>query len=80
LEDFSGLPSLAAYPETTKWFDKLIQRPGFKAGRNVPRPHLHIMLNCLGEDELDKVAEHGRKLQEEAKEKEPALRGERDAL
>ncbi|KAH4345601.1 hypothetical protein HBH98_122060 [Parastagonospora nodorum] len=76
--NFSGIPSLAPYPEITKWFNKLLQRPGFEAGRNVPRPHFHITLNDLGEDELDKVAEHGRKWQEEARENEAALRGEKN--
>jgi glutathione S-transferase len=71
--DFSGLPSIAQYPEISKWFENLLQRPGFEAGRNVPRPHFHITLNNLPEDELDKFAEPGKKWQKEAREREAAL-------
>lgn len=66
------MPSLAQYTEITKWFDKLLQRPGFEAGRNIPRPHFHITLNDMPEHELDKVAEAGRKWQDEARERDAA--------
>jgi glutathione S-transferase len=49
-----------------------LQRPGFEAGRNVPRPHFHITLNDLPEDELDQFAEAGRKWQKEARDMEAA--------
>ncbi|KAL1606146.1 Glutathione S-transferase 2 [Paraconiothyrium brasiliense] len=68
--NFSGLPSIDKYTEIKKWFENLLQRPGFEAGRNVPRPHFHITLNNLPENELDKVAEHGKKWQKEARERE----------
>ncbi|KAK7181249.1 glutathione S-transferase [Paraphaeosphaeria sporulosa] len=68
--NFSGIPSIAQYTEIVKWFENLLQRPGFEAGRNVPRPHFHITLNELPEEELDKIAEHGKKWQDEARERE----------
>ncbi|KAF2824815.1 glutathione S-transferase [Ophiobolus disseminans] len=71
--NFSGLPSIAQYPAIVNWFEKLLQRPGFEAGRNVPRPHFHITLNGLPEDELDKVAESGKKWQDEARERDAAI-------
>ncbi|KAH7378410.1 glutathione S-transferase [Phaeosphaeria sp. MPI-PUGE-AT-0046c] len=66
---FSGLPSIAQYKNIGRWFEKLLERPGFEAGRNVPRPHFHITLNELTEDELDKIAQGGRKWQDEARER-----------
>jgi glutathione S-transferase len=50
-----------------------LKRPGFEAGRNVPRPHFHITLNGLPEKELEKFAEPGIKWQKEAREKEAVL-------
>ncbi|OAL02764.1 glutathione S-transferase [Phaeosphaeriaceae sp. SRC1lsM3a] len=67
---FSGLPSIAQYKNIGKWFEVLLKRPGFESGRNVPRPHFHITLNELSEDELDKIAEGGKKWQDEARERE----------
>lgn len=71
--EFSGLPSIAQYKNIGEWFELLLRRPGFEAGRNVPRPHFHITLNDLSEEELDKIAEGGRKWQDEAREKEAAI-------
>ncbi|PVI05792.1 glutathione S-transferase [Periconia macrospinosa] len=71
--NFSGVPSITQYPHIVKWFENLLKRPGFEAGRNVPRPHFHITLNSLSEKELDKIAEGGRKWQDEAREREAAL-------
>ncbi|KAF5678682.1 glutathione S-transferase [Fusarium heterosporum] len=68
--NFSGLPSISGYPQISKWFNNLLKRPGFEAGRNVPRPHFHITLNELPESELDKVAEVGKKWQKEARDME----------
>ena len=71
--DFSGLSSISQFPEISQWFEKLLRRPGVEAGRNVPRPHFHITLNNLTEEELDKVSEKTRKWQDDAREKEAAL-------
>jgi glutathione S-transferase len=46
----------------------LLQREGFEAGRNVPGKHVHIELNGMGEEEMDRLAEGGRKWQREARE------------
>lgn len=70
--DFSGISSITQYAHITKWFERLLQRPGFEAGRNVPRPHFHITLNDLPEDELDHFAEAGKKWQKEARDMEAA--------
>ncbi|CAF3458209.1 unnamed protein product [Fusarium graminearum] len=71
--DFSGLPDVMKYIHIKKWFDNLLERPGFEAGRNVPRPHFHITLNDLPEEKLGKFAEPGIKWQNEAREMEAAL-------
>ena len=71
--DFSGITSLEKYPAITKWFKKLIKRPGFEAGRNVPRPHFHITLNEATEEEMERVAEGGRKWQDEARERDAVV-------
>jgi hypothetical protein len=70
--DFSGISSIAQYSHIAKWFEHLLQRPGFEAGRNVPRAHFHITLNDLPEDELDQFAEAGKKWQKEARDMEAA--------
>ncbi|KAH7251009.1 glutathione S-transferase [Fusarium tricinctum] len=70
--NFSGISSIAQYSHIAKWFEHLLQRPGFEAGRNVPRPHFHITLNDLPEDELDRFAEAGKKWQKEARDMEAA--------
>ncbi|KAM0201603.1 hypothetical protein ACHAPI_001648 [Fusarium lateritium] len=71
--NFSGIQSIAGYTHIKKWFERLLQRTGFEAGRNVPRPHFHITLNDLPEDELDQFAEAGKKWQKEARDKEAAM-------
>ncbi|KAM0290855.1 hypothetical protein ACHAO9_004782 [Fusarium lateritium] len=71
--NFSGIQSIAAYTHIKKWFERLLQRPGIEAGRNVPRPHFHITLNDLPEDELNQFAEAGKKWQKEARDKEAAM-------
>ncbi|CAI6334597.1 unnamed protein product [Periconia digitata] len=71
--NFSGLSSLSRYTNVVKWFEALLQRPGFEAGRNLPRPHFHITLNELPEVELDKIAEQGKKWQDEARERDTVL-------
>ncbi|KAL4731265.1 hypothetical protein ACLX1H_000230 [Fusarium chlamydosporum] len=70
--NFSGLPYISKYTHIAKWFNNLLKRPGFEAGRNVPRPHFHITLNDFPEEELDKFAVPGIKWQKEAREKEAA--------
>lgn len=34
---------------------RLLARPGFEKGRNVPNPHIYLQLNELPEEELMKI-------------------------
>lgn len=45
--------NLSEYPHLEKWLYKLLERPGFEAGRHVPTPHTAFEMNKLSEEELD---------------------------
>ncbi|KAJ3577962.1 hypothetical protein NPX13_g2605 [Xylaria arbuscula] len=51
----SGLKTMDEFPNVQKWMTKLLARPGFEKGRNVPGPHFHIQLNEMSEEEIDKL-------------------------
>lgn len=34
---------------------RLLSRPGFEKGRNVPQPHIYLQLNKLPDEELKKI-------------------------
>jgi len=34
---------------------RLLARPGFEKGRNVPNPHIYLQLNELPDEELKKI-------------------------
>lgn len=34
---------------------RLLERPGFERGRNVPNPHIYLQLNELPDEELKKI-------------------------
>ncbi|KAM5356491.1 hypothetical protein ACJ41O_003137 [Fusarium nematophilum] len=51
---------LAEFPHLEKWLYKLLERPGFEAGRNVPTPHTALENNKLSEEELDAKAAESR--------------------
>lgn len=57
---YCGLPSLDEFPAVLQWFDRLIQRPGFEKGRNVPCPHAHIRFNDMSDEEMNEIAAGGR--------------------
>jgi glutathione S-transferase len=59
--EFSGIPSIDDFPAVKSWLYKLLARPGFERGRNVPKPHVHLALNELSEEELDERAQYGVK-------------------
>ncbi|KAL4928034.1 uncharacterized protein BDV17DRAFT_292054 [Aspergillus undulatus] len=40
------------FPHVKLWLYKLLERPGFERGRHVPKPHYHLKLNNLSEEEL----------------------------
>ncbi|KAH7004517.1 glutathione S-transferase [Fusarium venenatum] len=47
---------LSEFPHLEKWLYKLLERPGFEAGRHVPTPHSAFDLNKLSEEELEEKA------------------------
>ncbi|KAJ8127246.1 hypothetical protein O1611_g6391 [Lasiodiplodia mahajangana] len=51
----SGLKTMDEFPSVQKWMAKLLDRPGFEKGRNVPAPHFHIKLNEMSEEEAKKL-------------------------
>lgn len=44
------------FPHVKKWLYKLLERPGFEAGRNVPDKHTAFELAKLSEEELEEKA------------------------
>lgn len=36
---------------------RLLNRPGFEKGRNVPQPHIYLQLNELPDEELKKIGQ-----------------------
>ncbi len=59
LIDWAGL-SLDEFPHLEAWLNKLLARPGFERGRNVPAPHTALNQKNLSEEELNKAAEKTR--------------------
>ncbi|KAL2833596.1 glutathione S-transferase [Aspergillus pseudoustus] len=58
---FSGVATIDEFPFVKAWLNKLLERPGFERGRNVPKPHVHLEMNELSEQELDERAKYGVK-------------------
>ncbi|KAK7724941.1 Glutathione S-transferase 2 [Diaporthe eres] len=52
---WSGI-DINEYPNLKKWLYKLLERPGFEKGRNVPTEHKAFKMAELSEEELDKLA------------------------
>lgn len=52
---WSGI-DINEYPSLKKWLYKLLERPGFEKGRNVPTEHKAFKTAELSEEELDKLA------------------------
>ncbi|KAI0802133.1 glutathione S-transferase [Xylaria sp. FL0064] len=50
-----GLKTMDEFPNVQKWMAKLLARPGFEKGRNVPGPHYHIKLNEMSEEEAEEM-------------------------
>jgi glutathione S-transferase len=51
---------LSEFPHLEKWLYKLLERPGFEAGRHVPTHHTAFEVSKLSEEELEKKAEASR--------------------
>ncbi|KAI8713389.1 hypothetical protein NCS52_01283200 [Fusarium sp. LHS14.1] len=47
---------LSEFPHLEKWLYKLLERPGFEAGRHVPTPHTAFETNKLTEEEIEAKA------------------------
>lgn len=56
LAEFSAVPDLDEFPNIKKWMERLLHRPGFERGRNVPGPHFHITLNESSEEGMNQLA------------------------
>ncbi|KAI5468025.1 glutathione S-transferase [Mariannaea sp. PMI_226] len=56
---WSGV-DIEEFPNLKKWLYKLLERPGFEAGRNVPTPHIQFENNKLSEEELSARAAASR--------------------
>jgi len=53
--EYSGLSQIDEFPHVKEWMYKLLARPGFERGRNVPNPHIYLQLNELPDEELKKI-------------------------
>ncbi|KAF4446398.1 hypothetical protein F53441_9966 [Fusarium austroafricanum] len=52
---YSGLSQIDEFSRVKKWMYRLLERPGFEKGRNVPTPHIYLQLNELPSEELKKL-------------------------
>lgn len=43
------------FPNVKAWMYRLLARPGFEKGRNVPSPHIYLELNKLPDEELKRI-------------------------
>lgn len=43
------------FPHVKNWMYRLLARPGFEKGRNVPGPHIYLQLNELPDEELKRL-------------------------
>lgn len=53
--EYSGLSQIDEFPHVQEWMYRLLARPGFEKGRNVPNPHIYLQLNELPDEELKKI-------------------------
>lgn len=53
--EYSGLSQIDEFPHVKEWMYKLLARPGFEKGRNVPNPHIYLQLNELPDEELKRI-------------------------
>lgn len=53
--EYSGLSQIDEFPHVKEWMYRLLARPGFEKGRNVPNPHIYFQLNELPDEELKRV-------------------------
>ncbi|KAM0199475.1 hypothetical protein ACHAPQ_005271 [Fusarium lateritium] len=51
---------LSEFPNVEKWLYKLLERPGFEAGRHVPTHHAAFEVSKLSEEELEEKARGSR--------------------
>ncbi|KAK3305001.1 glutathione S-transferase [Chaetomium strumarium] len=54
---FSGLRAIEDFPNVSKWFWVLLERPGFQKGANIPGPNKYLATNKMTEEEMNKLAE-----------------------
>ncbi|KAK7416542.1 Glutathione S-transferase 2 [Neonectria punicea] len=52
---YSGLSQIDEFPRVKEWMYRLLARPGFEKGHNVPNPHIYLQLNDLPDEELKKI-------------------------
>ena len=57
MTEYSGLSQIDEFPHVKAWMYKLLRRPGFEKGRNVPVPHISLELNELSDDEMKKIGQ-----------------------
>ena len=55
ITEYSGLSQIDEFPHVKEWMYRLLLRPGFEKGRNVPNPHVYLQLNELPDEELKKI-------------------------
>ncbi|KAJ4301647.1 Glutathione S-transferase 2 [Kalmusia sp. IMI 367209] len=56
---YSGIASLDEFPNVKEYMFRLVKRPGFEKGRNVPTPHKYFALNELSEEKLKEIGKAG---------------------
>ncbi|KAM6525860.1 Glutathione S-transferase 2 [Fusarium falciforme] len=54
---YSGLRSIEEFPNVSKWFWGLLERPGFQKGANIPGPNKYLATNKMTDEEMNKLSE-----------------------
>lgn len=71
ITEFSGLDNIDEFPHVKEYMYRLLKRPGFEKGRNVPTPHVYLQQNEMQEEQLWEIGQAKNKwIQDSMKELE----------
>ena len=54
---YAGLRGIEEFPNVSKWFWALLERPGFQKGANIPGPNKYLAAEKMTDEEMNKISE-----------------------